>query len=374
MNSAATAQARSVLSRREARRLNRSDCDAQFSAFRDAYRHAAESVTERRSEIRLCGRPVALSCAGDKLSKCVGGAFAHLREELLVEAPSLTVELWDERATGVRQPTRGRPAYLAAERAINQVLRQSSDGRYFCHHQPHCVLWLDLHRGAIVGSFSDADEISLHERSKPLRILLWAWHQSRRIHTIHAGLVAQRGRGTLFVGSGGSGKSTSALACLSGGLDYLGDDLVGIQEDDRGSFVGHSLYGSAILWPDHALRFEQIAPHALEGKATTQKQVFLLNEIFPGRLQAAARLCAVIVPRVTGSEPTLIRPISKGRALLALAPSSMIALFPSPAPAVLETMGRLIERLPCFQLELGTDLAQVAPVIRGLLDSGASYE
>jgi hypothetical protein len=53
-----------------------------------------------------------------------------------------------------------------------------------------------------------------------------------RIFELHAAVICHRGAGFVFVGPSGSGKSTTALAHLSAGCEYLGDDRVLFRERD----------------------------------------------------------------------------------------------------------------------------------------------
>ena len=50
---------------------------------------------------------------------------------------------------------------------------------------------------------------------------------------VHAASVGTKDGAVLIVGKGGSGKSTSALACLNAGMYYLGDDYTLISNDSN---------------------------------------------------------------------------------------------------------------------------------------------
>src|SRR5262249_55064163 len=66
---------------------------------------------------------------------------------------------------------------------------------------------------------------------------------------LHASAVALDGRGVVFLGPGGAGKSTLAAALVLTGAELVSDDLVPIlEEDGRISIVPAS--PSLRLWPE----------------------------------------------------------------------------------------------------------------------------
>lgn len=137
----------------------------------------------------------------------------------------------------------------------------------------------------VVGWTVSSKALSLYERGKPLLLLLSLWYHDRDMRVIHSGLVSRNGRGVLFPGMGGSGKSTSTLACLVGGFDYLGDDYTGLQVLADGSFIGHSLYNSTWLEPDHMAHFPLLPPHAIRSSRPEEnKCLVLLAPLFPKQL------------------------------------------------------------------------------------------
>jgi len=75
---------------------------------------------------------------------------------------------------------------------------------------------------------------------------------------------------------------------------------------------------------------------------------------------------AVLIPRITGQSDTSVRPTTTGAALRALAPSTIFQLAGSGQTAF-QTMSSLVKQVPCYSLELGTEMAQIPEVILSLL-------
>ena len=187
------------------------------------------------------------------------------------------------------------------------------------------------------------------------------------VQLIHAGLVASHGRGGLFVGMGGSGKSTSTICCFLEGLPYLGDDFIGLAAGEDDSFVGYSLYSSALIHPGHMRLYPALVAACRPGHyADEEKSVVDFGRIGKGQLASEVGIDAIILPRVVRREDTDFRPASARDALLALAPSSLL-LLPGGGPGAMNRLGDLVSRVPAYWLELGADVRQIAPQVRALL-------
>ena len=173
--------------------------------------------------------------------------------------------------------------------------------------------------------------------------------------------------GVIFIGKGGSGKSTSALACVSAGLSYLGDDFIGIREQTDGSFLGYSLYASSLLDPDHLRRLRQLTPYAIPSESPRDpKSLILISRVFPERLQHFAAVRGIIMPRVVAVPRPELQTVSKAAALLAIAPSSL-GLQISPGSRSWDLLARLVQRVPCYRLNLGGSIEEIPVCVDRLL-------
>jgi hypothetical protein len=221
------------------------------------------------------------------------------------------------------------------------------------------VTWLDRQARQLVAWRSSAAEYSLYERTKPLRLMLRVWYDDEHVQFVHSGLVARVGHGALLAGGGGAGKSTTSLACLRAGLDFLGDDFIGLEEQPDGSFVGHSLFSTVRLERHQMARFPDLSEQALVSRdALDPKSLLFLTEIFPERLPRAAAIRVLLLPRVVDAEISRLAPASPAQALLALAPSTVIAAL-GPGFQGFERLARLVRSVPTYWLELGRDLRSI---------------
>jgi hypothetical protein len=327
--------------------------------FDQARRHAPGSY--RETHYVFAGKSVRMRIVGDTLATHVEAPLSHLRAADPAAPPQLTIDLWDVHETAVS----GLPAMVshAAGKTwdlLHDVFAASPDGRIVSHELRGSVTWLDRQTQSIVGWYANGGDLSLHQRAKPLQLLLALWANDRGLQAVHAGLVARNGRGVLIPGSSGSGKSTAALACLGAGYTYLGDDWIAIGRAADGSILGHGLYSSAFLEAAHATRFDLLRAHTLAPKhASDTKSLVLLSHLFPQRLGDSTTLCALALPRISDTRATRCLPASKKEALLKLLPSSIFTMRPRPDRAGAERLAAIVDHLPAFWLEIGVDLSAI---------------
>ncbi|GAB4027779.1 phosphoenolpyruvate carboxykinase (ATP) [Spirosoma gilvum] len=208
------------------------------------------------------------------------------------------------------------------------------------------------------------------ERSFPFRYVLHKWFENdNRYVLVHAGAVGTSAGGVLLTGRGGSGKSTSTLACLQSKLQYAGDDFVMVDLD---KLVVHSLYNVAKLDPANLSRFP-VLQSLTDDQPTlpSQKLQFYLHQHYPDAVTKGFPLKAIMLPHFTGNITTTIRPATSAEALKALAPSTLALLRAD--QRTFQKMACLVQKLPLFWLETGTNLAQIPAAIYSILQSLPDY-
>jgi hypothetical protein len=310
-------------------------------------------------EIELAGARVRLEFASRGMYERLAPGFAHLVEGA-DGGPALTLRAWDSARSGPEPPLpdvppgpRGRIYY-------------SEDGPVRISYQPGLSLLSVLDRDRGLGWFwcASADLLPYWESSSPFRQLLHWWLPSGGKLLVHGAAVGRPEGGVLLVGRGGSGKSTSALACLESDLLYAADDYCAI--DDAAPAV-HSLYCSGKLEPGHAARLTHLPAPTIDGDGSVEeKAVFFVQEGYRDRTCRSFPLRAVLAPMLGGDQPT-IEPLAGGAALRALAPSTLLQLHPA-EPAAFARMARLLNRVPAFSFALGPEIHAIPGAIERLLD------
>ena len=345
-----------------------------FRAMRVAYQEAlhAEPSEVTTADYTLAGAAVHMEIVGKGLARSICRPFRHLSLAEDMGNPRLTIDLWDEHITGIACPHGVRE--IEEEARTNgetdfAITIGTAEGCHVGHLRPGIRVWMDRETAHVIGWVADGARLSIRDYGKPLHFPLLLWHADRRIPVIHAALASYRGQGVLFAGKGGTGKTTSVLACLFDGLGFLADDYVGLQRAGNGLFVGHSLYDSAWLTPAGEARFPHLACHVepSERSDTGGRRLIRVFDVVPGRLKRSAGIFAVVVTELSDEPSSSIRPVSKGAALLSLAPSSMLQL-PVSGAVLLERMSQLVERVPTYQLTVGRDLTTLPLLVRKLLE------
>jgi hypothetical protein len=229
----------------------------------------------------------------------------------------------------------------------------------------HALSMYDARERAGVFWVEGPERVPWPELAEPLRPLLhWGLMDSSR-HLVHAGAVANDDGGVLLGGSGGSGKSTSALACIEAGFRFVSDNYVLLTGSDR--LVAHSVFCTAKVRPE-GTRFHpwvrELVPEVDRGAG--EKYVLDVHRHIPERLALSTSIDAVLLPRLSDNGSVLAREISPTQALLALAPSTIYQL-PSSRNTSLGPMAQLVRRVPAYVLELGGPPGEVPGVIAELL-------
>lgn len=339
----------------------RDACDAALAAAGDTLREMFFDFGGKRVRMRVCGAELA-----EHLSR----PFAHLR----VDADSgasveLSIDVWDEREVHVPYPSGGDNDPLETSwPAGHGMLAVSPATRYVRYDCTAWVTWIDRAQKRIIGWRSNADRLSMHERTRPMPFLLPIWYADRGVHIIHAGLVARNDKGVLFCGSNGAGKSTTSLACLCAGMDFLSDDHVGLEERD-GRFIGHSVFGSTRLEPDHMERaLPELLPYAIRSPEWFEtKSLVLVAEAMPERVKPSVPIRAIVLPFIVDAESPRLVPATRAEALRALAPSTLMQMPFGATPDRFKKLAELAMSVPAYRLELGRDVTKIAPIVTDLI-------
>jgi len=351
----------------------RAQVDPQAGGFCAAVLELAEQgsrTATREHAFRLCDGLVTLRAAGTLFEEHLTRALRHARvAPTSVQAPELRVFALDGLAAGGRPPP-GWPFPYANPRHLER-LHVTRDRRFYLKLDEDTRTWhvFDRARGRAAIWTEDASRLPDWEQSFPLRTLL-NWLLAPSPSTLaHAAVVCEGERGLLLAGAGGSGKSTTTVACLEIGLTTCGDDFVAV----TGGVAprAHALFDTIKLDERSLARFPHLAAHvANSGSPPGTKARIHLSELSPPGLRPSCWLTAIVVPRVTPGETTRIAPLAKTAALRALVPSTVFLT----RGAEIETaakLGALVRRLPTHELRIGGTPAEAALGLRALLAQGS---
>jgi len=334
----------------------------RFGQMQQTFDAAGKAYGLHEFDFELAGRVFRLRFAGLGMIDQVWPALSHLA----VSAPGsaradLTVMIWDHASTGVELPATVsspvsntptvRPIYYTSELVLFDELGSA-------------VSFLDNRRSVAIYCTEDAEALPAWDRASPLRHIINWWMQTQELQVIHSAAVGREEGVVLLAGKGGSGKSTTALACLREGLAYLGDDYVVLR---AASPRAYALYGSAKLEALHFAQHAWLLPGAAPVVPEDEKVLGFVDGAYLKQLAGGLPIVAVVLPQVIGHGETCFRTTSPAHALFALAPSTLLQLR-SGAPTTLEALTSLVLQVPSFVLELGEDVGASPAVVLSLLD------
>lgn len=340
-----------------------SQLDGVRSSFADAVGRC-DGISAHR--FQLAGAVMELRFASPTLRDQLTRPFAHLAVPAdESSAADLTVSLWDSSSTGAKPPPRP------------LVPDEYAEGALFHFHEPpirvayqpglESLSVLDAETNEAWHWVADAAAQPYWDKASPIRQILFWWLSSRNYLQVHGAGVGTADGGVLLVGRGGSGKSTTALSSLGSGVKYAGDDYVAFTLEPEPRV--QSLYSSGKLEPPH---LQEFLPHLLpllsnREQLSSEKAVVYLHDHFPDDLVASFPLRAVLVPKVMREQTeSRIVEVSRAAAFAALAPSTIFQLHTA-GPDTLSMMSQLLKRVPCFGLELGSDIPGIPRAIAEFL-------
>ena len=201
----------------------------------------------------------------------------------------------------------------------------------------------------------------------PLRSILHWWMELNGRQLVHAAAVGCGGRGVLIPGRGGSGKSSTSLACLLAGMDFVADDYLALALDPEPR--AYRLYSTAkldprslILYPDLAARCRTVHQPGFD------KVVLFLEDGYAEQLKESLPLKLALKPSISGAPETALgeaEPFEIERALA----YETLAQLPHAGAGTVEFLNRVSREVPRSAIYLGTERARIATVIQQALAS-----
>jgi hypothetical protein len=311
----------------------------------------------------IAGRCIRLCFASDDLADRLTRAFTHLAAGD-GHAPELTVVAWDSMSTGAPAPPLPDDADPAGP-MWRRVLIDEPPVHVVFKPGPRSLSVVDRDAGRAWYWCADAGAVPIWEQGTPFLHVLHHWLSSRGMQLVHAGAAGTSVGGALFVGKSGSGKSTSTLACVRGGMRYAGDDYVVVAREPRPTV--HALYSSGKLDAGNLAQFPELASRIEnpDGPAD-EKRVFFVHDVAPELVATSFPLRAVLLPKVSGRAETSLAPATAAGALAALAPSTIFQM-PGAAAQELAGIAAVLRAVPAHVLEAGRDLPRLARAVKDLV-------
>jgi len=305
----------------------------------------------------LAGRPIHIDCASPFARDAILPAIAHLLDPPPGSVPGDPIR-WAIAEEG--------DAWRADGFGAPGAYRIDGGGFAVVQHDPPSLEFFLPGDGITFRARRDAFRAG-DFRAHPASFALAAAMSGPHRQVLHAGAVAHDGAAVLFVGVGGAGKSTTALACALAGADFLGDDLVLVDTGDPGGagLVVHSMFATAKLNADSATALG-VGDWAPIGSTPKNKAVVALRE----RLSVirSAPIAALVLLAPPGRGRPRPEPVRAAEAMSLVMPSSIPVACRTGSPAdLLAVVAALARRVPAYRLPLSWDLDALVAAVRGLV-------
>lgn len=310
--------------------------------------------------LRVAGHTVSVRYADGALAELLGRATRHLRSTA-GGPPALTIHCWSAPGPALTPPADWpETGTVHADDGLRVVTWDAADGTLRGYDRETRQAWT---------RFDSLTNASLWEPAAPFRRILHWWAVDNGLQWVHAAAVGRRTGGVLLVGRGGSGKSTTSLACLEAGLDFAGED--GCMIEPGAIPWVHGLYVSAKgdartaeLLPTFTDEFQR-STLTIEGES-----IIFVDDVAPDGICSGFPLRGIVVPRLEAGSVTRLSPITPAAALQALAPSTLMQL-PGSRAGGLQRLAAIVQGLPAWELTLGSTPAAGAKLIASLIDGFA---
>lgn len=277
-------------------------------------------------------------------------AFAHL--PLGDGVPDLTIRLWDK----PNLPS------------LNWSLIQTNGYRgygdpplYFHYFEAIGALSaIDTEQNIAYYAIRDPDSLPWWVDGSPLQVILHVWFREKGIQLTHSAAIGDTRSSILLAGKGGSGKSTTVLACLEGGLKTLGEDYILVAPDRA-----YSIYHTAKWQPYTRTLFPSYETHiANPNTSDREKALIYYKDLFPSQISLNSPIHAIVSLHI-GTTSNLEKS-DLFTSLQSLLLTTAMQL-PLPDPRTTSLLRKFAEPLEHYRLSLGPDLKTNVSILTSLL-------
>jgi hypothetical protein len=277
-------------------------------------------------------------------------AFAHLPHSLA--SPDLTVRIW----SGPKLPSLD-----WALIKVNGYRGYARDPIYFHYFENiHCLSAVDTERNIAYFIVRDQEALPWWVNGSPLQVILHVWFREKGMQLTHCASIGNANTSVLLSGKGGSGKSTTVLACLKEGLNTLGEDYILLSNT-----LAYSVYQTAKWKQLTRAFFPQYEKHISNpDTADQEKALVYYRDLFPSQIHLSSPVHAIVSLSIgLASEIQESDPKTSLQSLLL----STAMQLPHPDPRIASSLQEFTASMNHYHLVLGPDLKKNVSLIKEVL-------
>jgi len=271
-------------------------------------------------------------------------AFQHLKTAPTI-SPHLTVHLWD--TTELQRPLPSLDWELLSRNGYQGAYTETSFYHFFSGVDALSVV--DANTNTAYFVVRDAIALPWWVSGSPLQALLHAWLRTQGMQLTHVASVGKNGKALLLAGKGGSGKSTTTLACAKNGFTIYGEDYCII--DPSGEPKVYSIYQTAKI-ESKTFSFFPSLPMHLKSQ-TNEKSLLFYDSLFPETMGYQASIKGIFSLHI-GEKP--IPSLSKSGSCLQSLLMSTLRQLPFYHSKSMQLLHQLTSQTENYTCTLGTDM------------------
>ncbi len=330
----------------------------QFEKLEQTRAHIPDSIN---STFQVGPFAIRLASASSALHGKISKAFNHLRQTDSHSLANLTICLWDTSESKENLPPLDWK--LIHQNGYQGYSKPPFYFHYFDAIQALSVLNMEQNKAHFI--VQDTQKLPWWVSGSPLQVILHIWFRNHGMHLTHTAAISNGQTGLLLTGKGGSGKSTTVLACLTQGLFYVGEDYCLLAGGDPPT--AYSIYQSAKWRPyTRELYPGYDAWIANPKSADSEKALIYYQEIFPSQIKCSSSIHAIISLHVGQQKKPVLKQHSLIHSLKDLMMSTLLQL-PFPHPSTMTILQKFASQTEHFHLTLGQDLDANAALLKGLM-------
>jgi hypothetical protein len=311
---------------------------------------------EKKKFYRVADFTFCLQFAGETLIDFLTPALAHL--EVTPCEADLTLSIWEG---NVLFPWKA-GAFTFRGHPIEY---QSSVIHTSFNEELNVLQMLDKENKRALYCVQDRAKTPWWVGASPFLFIFHWWMKEKGIQLTHGAVVGHVGGSVLLAGKGGSGKSTTALACMKGGMSYVSEDYCLLSSSSQ--VTAHSLYNSAKVRESTLRFFPELAAYIEnEDRPRGEKGFFFHHKFQPEKIVQKAPLKAIVTLKIEEIDQSFLEPINSIEAMASLSATTLWQL-PDTGPSVFGRLKKIALSLPCYRLHLGKDFDAIPQLIEKIL-------
>jgi len=192
--------------------------------------------------------------------------------------------------------------------------------------------------------------------------------EARGCFRIHCSAVEKDGKGILFPGFSGAGKTTACIALIRQGYGFLGDDRPFLRYGRNGGMEILSFPDYIDVTNETIDLFPELKEEdLLKENRHLRKKSFYADDLYPGSIKTSCAPRAILYPEISGGKESYLEELSKSETLKSLLPHSMLVFDKDIAKRHFDILFDLVKAADCYKLKFGSNIDNLPDLIESIL-------